>query len=65
MHGLVVIDVEIDRTGKVVSANFNKEKSTATANCLIESALEAALDSFFNSDETAPALQQGYITYNY
>jgi hypothetical protein len=65
MHGLVVIDVEIDRTGKVVSANFNKEKSTTTANCLIESALEAAHDSFFNSDDTAPILQSGYITYNY
>jgi len=65
MHGLVVIDVEIDQSGKVVSAKYNKEKSTATANCLIESSLEAAQDSFFNSDESAPALQQGYITYNY
>ena len=65
MHGLVVIDIEIDRSGKVVSAKYNKGKSTATADCLIQSSLEAARDSFFNSDGVAPTLQQGYITYNY
>ena len=65
MHGLVVINVEIDQTGKVVSAKYNKERSTTTENCLIENSLEAAQDSFFNSDESAPKIQAGYITYNY
>jgi len=65
MSGLIVIDIEVDQTGKVVSAKYNKKKSTAAAECLIESSKQAAYDSFFNSDFTAPKLQKGYITYQY
>ncbi len=65
MKGLVVINVEIDREGNVLSAKYNKNKSTTTYECLIESAIQAAKESFFNSDETAPALQKGMITYNF
>ncbi len=65
MSGLVVIDVEVDATGKVVNAQFNKERSTTSAACLIDSAIEAAYDSFFNRSPEAPALQKGYITYQY
>jgi len=63
MTGLIVIDIEVDRTGKVVKAVYNKEKSTSQADCLINSAIEAAYNSFFNSDDTAPTIQKGYITY--
>ena len=65
MHGLVAIDIKIDQSGRVVVAKYNREKSTTTADCLIKNSLEAAKDSFFNSDNSAPPLQQGYITYNY
>ncbi len=65
MSGLVVIDIALDRTGKVIEAKYNKAKSTASAECLVESALEAAQDSFFNSDPAAPLIQRGYITYNF
>ncbi len=65
MGGLVVVDIEVDRTGKVVNAKYNKKKSTTKAECLIESSIQAAYDSFFNSEPAAPALQKGYITYQY
>jgi hypothetical protein len=65
MSGLVVVDIEVDQTGKVVKAKVNKQRSTTSAECLIENALQAAYDSFFNSDASAPALQKGYITYQF
>ncbi len=65
MGGLVVIDVVLDQSGKVVKAKYNPTKSTSQAECLIDSSLQAAYDSFFNEDLTAPAKQEGYITYHY
>jgi len=65
MSGLVVVDVSIDQSGKVVKAKYNPEKSTTKAECLIESAINAAYESFFNADNTAPVVQSGYITYNF
>ncbi len=65
MNGLIVVDIQLDQSGKVIKAKYNPKKSTNKAECLIESAVEAALDSFFNADNNAPALQQGYITYNF
>jgi len=65
MKGLVAINIEIDREGNVVSASVNKNKSTTTYECLIDSAIQAAKESFFNSDEKAPEIQKGMITYNF
>ncbi len=65
MSGLVVIDIEVDQSGKVVKAKLNKERSTTQAGCLIESSIEAAYDSFFNQDLSAPEIQKGYITYQF
>ncbi len=65
MNGLVVVDIQLDQSGKVIKAEYNPEKSTTKAECLIESAVEAAYDSFFNADNTAPTVQEGYITYNF
>ncbi len=65
MTGLIVIDIKVDKNGKVVSAKYNKQKSTTTAECLIESAVTAAYESYFNADPTAPTIQKGYITYRY
>jgi len=65
MSGLVVVDVELDQSGKVIKAKYNPDKSTTKAECLIESAVNAAYESFFNADNTAPVIQSGYITYNF
>jgi hypothetical protein len=65
MSGLVVIDIQVDRSGKIVSAKFNKKKSTTQAACLIDSTIQAAYETYFNSDSTAPELQKGFITYRY
>ena len=65
MSGLIVVDIEIDQSGKVIKAKYNSEKSTTETECLIESAINAAYDSFFNADNTAPIVQNGYITYNF
>ena len=65
MSGLVVVDIELDQSGKVTKAKYNPEKSTTTSECLIGSAVKAAYDSFFNADNTAPLIQTGYITYNF
>jgi len=65
MKGLVVIDVEVDTSGNIVSAKYNKKKSGVEYKCLIDTAIQAAYESFFNSDSSAPVLQKGYITYNF
>jgi hypothetical protein len=65
MSGLIVVNISVDRSGKVISAKNNKKKSTVKEECLISSAIEAAYDSYFNSNNSAPAVQNGYITYKY
>jgi hypothetical protein len=65
MSGLIVIDIEVNKNGNVISAKFNKEKSTTTAECLIDGAIQAAYESYFNRDDKAAELQKGYITYRY
>ncbi len=65
MKGLIVIDIEVDPSGNIVTAKFNKEKSKVEYKCLIDTAIQAAYESFFNSDSSAPSLQKGYITYNF
>ena len=65
MHGLVVIDIQVDRNGNVVTTRYNKEKSTTDAGCLIDNSLQAAKASLFNASPTAPELQSGSITYQY
>ncbi len=65
MSGLVVVDIELDRSGKVIKAKYNPGKSTTKAECLIESAVEAAYDSYFNPDPSAPEVQTGYMTFNF
>jgi hypothetical protein len=65
MKGLIVIDIEVDQNGNVVTAKYNKNESGVDYKCLIETAIQAAYESFFNSDPSAPALQKGIITYNF
>jgi len=59
--GKVVINVEVDRLGYVVEADFN-EKSSGTSNgCLVDNAIAYALKARFSKSDRAS--QKGTITY--
>ena len=63
--GKVVVSIEVDRNGKVVSATPGVRGTTNNSKCLLEPAKRAALATRFNSDENAPAKQIGKIIYNF
>jgi periplasmic protein TonB len=63
--GRVVVSIEVDRTGKVISATAGVRGTTNNSRCLLEPAKRAALATRFNSDESAPAKQIGKIIYNF
>lgn len=63
--GIVVVRIEVDRTGRVVQAMAGVRGTTNNAKCLLEPARRAALATRFNPDEKAPAKQTGKIIYNF
>lgn len=63
--GKVVVSIEVDRNGKVVSATPGVRGTTNNSRCLLEPAKRAALATRFNSDDKAPAKQIGKIIYNF
>jgi len=62
--GRVVVNVVVNRSGKVINAEVVKSKST-NDEFLCETALKAAYSAFFNSKNSAPQKQEGTITYNF
>lgn len=63
--GKVVVSIEVDRNGKVISATPGVRGTTNNSRCLLEPAKRAALATKFNSDSKAPAKQIGKIVYNF
>ncbi len=63
--GIVVVNIEVDRSGRVVNANAGVRGSTNTSSCLLEPARKAALATKFNPDDKAPAKQVGKIVYRF
>ena len=63
--GKVVVSIEVDRNGKVISATAGVRGTTNNSKCLLEPAKRAALATRFNSDSNAPAKQIGKIIYNF
>lgn len=63
--GKVVVSIEVDRTGKVISATPGVRGTTNNSKCLLEPAKRAALATRFNADENAPTKQIGKIIYNF
>lgn len=61
--GNVIIDITVDRNGKVVDAKYHRDGSTITDACSIQNAKAAALKSKFNSDTSADEYQYGSINY--
>ena len=60
--GEVVVNIEVNRNGDVLSAKIDESLSEPNA-CLKEAALSKASLSVFNADPSAPARQRGTITY--
>lgn len=63
--GIVVVSIEVDRNGKVISATPGVRGTTNNSKCLTEPAKRAALATKFNSDADAPVKQIGKIVYRF
>lgn len=64
-EGKVVVEVSVDRSGKVIQAVSGIKGSTTLDEYLIRVAKEAALAAQFESKPEAPPIQKGTITYNF
>jgi len=63
--GTVVVSIEVDRNGKVISATPGVRGTTNNSRCLLEPAKRAALATKFNKDDKAPHKQIGKIIYRF
>jgi len=63
--GVVVVEVTVDKFGKVTKALAGIKGSNTVNTDLLEAAKKAALAASFNTDENAPAFQKGTITYHF
>ena len=63
--GTVVVSIEVDRSGRVISATPGVRGTTNNSRCLLEPAKRAALATEFNADDKAPAKQIGKIIYKF
>jgi colicin import membrane protein len=64
-EGKVVVEVSVDRSGKVVAANPGIKGSTTLDEDLLKVAKEAAMKASFEVKQDAPVIQKGTITYNF
>ncbi len=63
--GTVVVSIEVDRTGRVISATPGVRGTTNNSRCLTDPARRAAMATRFNADDKAPAKQIGKIIYRF
>jgi len=63
--GVVVVEVTVDKYGKVTKALPGIKGSNTVDTDLLEAAKKAALEASFNTDTNAPAFQKGTITYHF
>lgn len=64
-QGTVVIQIWVDRQGKVVRAEYQPKGSNTSNGYLVSQARAAALKARFNPDASAPEEQRGTITYKF
>lgn len=64
-EGRIIVSISVDQSGRVVSAEPGINGTTNSAQCLLNSAKEAALKTIFNADGKAPSNQIGVIIYNF
>lgn len=63
--GIVVVEVTVDKLGKVAAVRAGIFGSTSSDADLLEAATKAARAAKFNVDDNAPAFQKGTITYHF
>lgn len=63
VEGKVVVEVTVDRSGKVTKAVPGVKGSTTLDENLLKAAEKAALEALFDVKSDAPAFQKGTITY--
>ena len=64
-EGRVVVEVSVDRSGKVIQAVPGIKGSTTLDEYLLKVAKDAAMEASFDSKADAPLFQKGTITYNF
>ena len=61
--GNVTLSIEVNQRGEVVKAQIISRESTTSDPCLVETAVQTALISRFNSDVNSPKTQSGKLSY--
>ncbi|MES2545453.1 MAG: energy transducer TonB [Bacteroidota bacterium] len=64
-QGIVVVQISVDKSGRVISANPGVRGTTNAAKCLLDQAKIAAMNTKWQSDNTAPEKQVGKIIYSF
>jgi outer membrane biosynthesis protein TonB len=64
-EGRVVVEIVVDRSGRVVSAKPGVKGTLNSAQCLLEAARKTALSYRWNSDPNAPVQQIGFVVVNF
>ena len=64
-EGRVVVEVSVDRSGKVTQAVPGIKGSTTLNEYLLKVAKDAAMEARFEPKQDAPVIQKGTITYNF
>lgn len=64
-EGIVVVEVTVDRNGKVIQAEPGVKGSTTLESYFLEAARKAAMATKFNAKPDAELFQKGTITYHF
>jgi len=64
-EGKVVVEIKVDRNGRVIQAKPGVRGSDNLAPCLLEPARRTALSYKWNLDSKAPSVQTGFIVVNF
>ena len=63
--GKVVMNIKVNKSGRVVGADFTQSGSTTADDCLIGRARQLALEYTFDDNATAADVQQGSISFDF
>ena len=64
-EGIVIVQISVDKSGHVISANPGIRGTTNAAKCLLDQAKLAAMNTKWQADDNAPDKQVGKIMYNF